>query len=139
MASVEPLDILVKALKVAWNAAAGLTGLNGPYRDEKPPDLSVGFPYVIVKAECRLRGWTCQQEYYEHDITFWVYDTTPELVAAHVTTIKTVFDSEALAITLSSGDLVQKRPEATKYERLDKTVWRASSPYFFVTSRPRVA
>ena len=139
MPAVEPLDILLKALKVTWDAnAATLSGLNGPYRGEKPPDLTVGFPYVVVEAACKLRAWTCLKEYYDADVHFWVYHTTPELTATHLTTIKAVFDPENASIVLSTGDLVQKRPQETKYKREDKDVWRGSAPYSFIVSRPRV-
>lgn len=138
--TVDPLHVLLVGLKTAWTAAgATLSSINGPHRAEKPPIVADGFPYVVVVAEPSICvQWTCDNEYWEHEVTFWVYNKTPETTAGNAATIRGVFDDEQQVITLSSGSIVRKRSERSEHVQLDKDIWRVSVPYSFLTSRPRV-
>lgn len=137
--AVEPLDILIKGLKTVWDAnTATLSGINGPYRDEHPPDLTKTFPYCVVRSrDSDDAGWTCHNRYYDHEIEFSVYDRTPELVATRLTTILGVFDPDVTTITLSTGVVVRWRLARPGYTIQDKTVWRGVLMFEFLTSVPR--
>ena len=144
----DPLAILVAALKVVWDAnSATLSGIDGFYWDSKPPEPSVGFPYCIMKApDSILDQMTCLSELWDHEITFWVYDRTPELCKTSINKIKAVFDPDSLTngagastLSLSAGTVLGHRAVRAGYEEQDLDVWRGKARYDFKTSKTRTS
>lgn len=137
----DSLHELIKGLKTLWDAESSLSTINGPYRHQKPPNLSIGFPYVVVDDQgSDLLGYTCQSQIWIHRIIFRVFHRTPELAAASLALIRAVFDSDSLSLTLASGhSFISCRPTTIAYEDKDKEVESAETAYEFQMNQTRVA
>lgn len=134
------LDALLAAMKVKWDASASLNGINGPYRKRKPPNLQIGFPYAIIEdGAANLDFYTCPNEYWTCPISLVIYQSTPELCAAAAALIDAVFNSDALALTISGGSLVKRRKIGESYSEDDKAVQSCRLDYEFQVSKNRTA
>ena len=145
-ATDDPLGDCLAALKTAWSAAASLNGIGGPHLSTRPagpagaPAPPLGpFPYATVETEPSvLDRWTCDNEYWDNGITFWIHESTAELVLASVNLVRAVFVPETLSLPLANGGVVRKRIEQSRFEQLDEYVHRGSVPISLYTRRPRV-
>lgn len=142
----EPLNVLIKGIVAKWAASVTLEGvIDGPWQGERSTDdqgnpaAGTLYPYCILSGSAQLGRMSCGKEYYDHTITFRAYDKTPELAAGHAGTIKAVYDSDSLALTLDEGGVVSHRPQGSTYQGVDKKVFYAEFSYYFQTYRNRVA
>ena len=139
--AADPLYNLLKALKTKWDATAALTSVfNGPHLHEKPPNISIGFPYVaITTSPSNLVLESCESQVWEHSISFYLYDDTDAKVGGHAGTVKTVFDSNSLSLTMVEGKFVSLRAGAVTYTQEDKKFKRVQLEYTIRTSNDRIA
>lgn len=142
----EPFADLAAGLVTKWQASVSLQNvIQGPWRSERSADQSANpasgtyYPFCLFDGRASLEIVSCGREYYGHEVEFKIYNRTPELVAGHAATLKAVYDSDALTLTLSEGNLISHRPRDSRYVQIDKGVWYVSLNYYFQTSRPRVA
>jgi hypothetical protein len=149
MASKDPRAVLLAALIAKWAATTALqNGINGPWLgSERPADAQGNpasgtlYPYCLIPTEgSPLDRMTCASEFYRHDVTFRVYDLSPENCQTAVELVKSVFDSDTLSLTLVDGSVVSHRPTGgARYVQQDKTVWYGEFSYRFDTQRSRIA
>ena len=139
----EPQFTLVKAIKVAWDAAvtAGtISGLGTPHREDRMRGRPIAYPYVVILVESSNRSTiTFQSDHTDHALTFRVYDVSSTSCAAHAGMIKAVFDSRSQTFTLAEGEVSSKLPGRVVYVKVSPGEWYVDVRYEFVTGKAKVA
>lgn len=103
MATTTINDFLV-AWKNFWDDDSGLSGIDGPYSDQAPPDATPTFPYAVVVATSTLDGMDTISARYRVLLDLSIYDKTKALAAGHMATVKGVFTCETGGLpTMASG------------------------------------
>lgn len=125
---------LFAAIKTLWDASASLNDINGPYKDEKPPNLSAGFPYTIFESiDNELLFYSCSNEYWQSTWSFTVFDRREQDIEAHFELIGAVFDNP----TFTGMTTQAKRRTAEHWLGEDKDVRAATLEYITRWSKPR--
>lgn len=127
-----------RGIKVAWDAASFDTTFGGPYRDRKPPDLAVSFPYVVFTVVSNRRSHTtCENEHWETTFRFTVRNRTQELVEDHVDEIGQRVD--AFSISVNPGSVVYLRRVNEFYvEETPQSVYSGTLEYEVLREKPRL-
>lgn len=137
--AADPLKVLLAGLQTKWEAESTLQDLNGLYLHEKPPDLSVGFPYyVAIPESSSLWGTSTQSRLWDHTVEIRAYHRTPEDAATAIAVVTGVFDPKAFTLTLSdSHTFIMARRLRAEFSNPGKEVEYGAARYRFMTSEPR--
>jgi len=135
----DSLKVFLDGLQDAWDAEASLSSLNGLYLHEKPPELSVGFPYYVLLPDPGVVwGTTAQSRIWEFEVEIRAYHSTPAAAAAALATVSAILDADTFTLTLSdSHDFVMCRRISAEAASPGKEVSYSSARYRFMTSEPR--
>jgi len=127
-----------RAIKTAWDGATFSSTFYGPYRDRKPPNLSVGYPYVVFTSVANTRRHTtCDNEHWLSAFRLIVRGKTPESVEDVVDDIAEKVD--AFSLSISPGGVIYLRRIREFYtEETDQSVYLGALDYDILREKPRL-
>jgi len=134
----DPLKTLIDGLKVHWDANVTLSVLK-LYLDEKPADLSVGFPYYVLKLEpSTLLGYTSAGKIWNHTLEVRAYAATTAVAGTALEVVTDIYDADAFTLTLAdSHKFTSSRRIQAAFPNAGKEVDSALARYRMQTWQPR--
>lgn len=102
--------VVIAGVTAKWEATGSLSGISGPYLDEKPSDKQVSTPYCVFSLMDAVDdGWTCLTKRWLTVLEFEFYGATPEAANTSLNAFLAVFGADTLSLTLSNGSLTDHR------------------------------
>jgi hypothetical protein len=145
--ATEALDVAVRGVVAKWVATTALNGIVFNREERRTgtqanPASGTHFPYcVLVDGTAAMQRRSAQSEYWEVKFSLHVYvGENPESLRANCDAVRTVFDSNVLALTLDSGwSLVERNSGPVREKMNAKTIWRSEMDYRLLLARSRPA
>lgn len=102
--------VVIAGVTAKWLATGSLSGIFGPYLDEKPSDKQVSTPYCVFNLMDAVDdGWTCLTKRWVTILEFAFHAATPEAANTSLNVFLAVFGADTLTLTLSNGSLTDHR------------------------------
>jgi len=146
MAAEDAVDVLVRGVVAKWSASGTLNGISLHRQERRTgaqsnPAVGTNFPYCIIfDGSANRTQRSANSEYWQVEFALHVFTATVEGLKAPVDLVRTVFDSDALALTLETGwSLVSREKGRTREVKDDKNVWHSEISYRFLIARSRPA
>lgn len=142
-------DDVIAAAKVVIDAAktAGdITGIDGPYRDRRPPAgngagaATATTPYVIaVFGGASRNERTCGNEYWSVRLNFTGYGTSAKLAAAAAGAFAEALEDAVPVMGLNQGSILEVSRVSEFDRNADSTLQAYSILLVLVWCKPRIA